>query len=266
MRPVRKFVWICAASALLALSSVSTAAADGGNGERGSVKLLLGDLSSPKGLAVNAQRDLVIAQGAFGAPGPILVFYLHGPNKGTAVPITDPFNIIDVAVSPLDGTGWAIGDGHLFHRLADGTIVDVISIVDYQAGDPDPVDHDDPPDPTDSNPYGLTVMRNGDALVADAGGNDVVRVTPDGEASTVARFDLQSINTDHLPADVPGGPRPPTFLAESVPTTVTIGPDGASYVGELKGFGGNLSGDGFPRHRMRPAEFFDEQGRELEFL
>ena len=49
-------------------------------------------------------------------------------------------------------------------------------------------------------------------------------------------FDLQSVATDHLPADFPGGPLPPALDAESVPTTVTIGPDGAIYVGELKGF------------------------------
>lgn len=144
-----------------------------------------------------------------------------------------------MAISPLDDTGWAIsfdefGEGHLYHQLADGTIVDVLNITEYQAGDPDPVDVED--NPTESNPYGLTVMSNGDALVADAAGNDLIRVTPDGVATTVARFDVQTVSTDHLPPDFPGGPLPPTLDAESVPTTVTIGPDGAIYVGELKGF------------------------------
>ena len=167
-----------------------------------------------------------------------------------------------MAISPKDGTGWAISpvpvvdpetgepvldpetgepitEGHLFHRLADGTIVDVLNIAAYQAGDPDPVDHDDPPNPIESNPYGLTVMKNGDALVADAAGNDIIRVTPDGAAITVARFDLEAVGTDLLPPDLPfplPDPLPATFDAEAVPTTVTIGPDGAIYVGELKGF------------------------------
>ena len=71
--------------------------------------------------------------------------------------------------------------------------------------DPDPVDQDNFPE--ESNPYGLTVMDNGDALVADAAANDVIRVTPDGVATTVARFDLESIATDHLdPDDFPGLP------------------------------------------------------------
>ena len=50
------------------------------------------------------------------------------------------------------------------HQLSDGSIVDVLDIPGYQAGDPDPVDHDDPPNPTESNPYGLAIARNGDAL------------------------------------------------------------------------------------------------------
>ena len=235
MNHIRKAAAFCGAATLLALSTASITTAHG----RQSVKVLLRDLNSPKGLALDAEKDLVIGQGAFGPPGPVLVYLMHGPDKGTVVEVTDPVNLTDVAVSPKDGTGWGIGpdendEGHLFHQLADGTVVDVLNIADYQAGDPDPVDHDDPPNPIESNPYGLTVMRNGDALIADAAGNDIIRVTPDGHARTVARFDLQSIKTDHAPPEV--GPLPPRLLAEAVPTSVTIGPDGAIYVGELKGF------------------------------
>lgn len=238
MRRIRKIVGIGSALALLSLLAVpSNALAGDDDGHHSSARVLLADLSSPKGLGVNGDRNLVIGQGAFGAPGPVLVYQVRGPGKGTAVPITDPFALIDIAISPKDDTGWAIGgDAHLYHRLADGSIVDVLDIPGYQLTDPDPVDHDDPPNPTESNPYGLTIARNGDALVADAAGDDLLRVTPDGVAITVARFDLEAINTDHLPPDFPGGPLPPTFDAEPVPTTVAIGPDGAIYVGELKGF------------------------------
>ena len=107
-------------------------------------------------------------------------------------------NLIDVAISPLDDTGWGIGpvetgDVHLFHQLADGTVVDVLNISAYQAEDPDPVDQDDPPFPEESNPYGLTITPEGDALVADAAGNDIIKVTPSGDATTVARFDLELV-------------------------------------------------------------------------
>ena len=96
-----------------------------------------------------------------------------------------------MAISPRDGTGWALGgDQVLYHRLRDGTNKPVLNIADYQMKDPDPVDIDqDPPDPFESNPYGLAVTLSGDALVADAAGNDLIRVTPGGKPTTMARWD-----------------------------------------------------------------------------
>ena len=188
------------------------------------LKVLLSDLSSPKGVATTASGDPVVAQGAFGPPGPVLVYFLRGPDRGSTFEATDPINLIDVAISPLDGTGWGIGpdgegDGVLYHQLADGTVVTVLNIADYQQGDPDPVDQADFPE--ESNLYGLAVSRDGDALVADAAGNDLIRVSPDGDATTVARFDLETVS--------------PGQTAEAVPTSVAIGKHGAIYVGELKG-------------------------------
>lgn len=229
MRIGRKFAALCSVGSLLLLGVSGTANAH----DESSLRVLFSGLSSPKGLAASGSRELIIAQGAFGAPGPVLALQLSGRNRGMAFPVTDPFNLIDIAISPTDGSGWAIGgDAHLYQQLADGSIVDVLDIPGYQATDPDPVDHDDPPNPTESNPYGLTVDHHGNALVTDAAGNDLLRVSPDGTAVTVARFDLEAVATDH----VPDFGLPPMFDAEAVPTTVTIGPDGAIYVGELKGF------------------------------
>ena len=64
----------------------------------------------------------------------------------------------------------------------------VVDIAAYQKTDPDPSDHDDPPNPTESNPFGLAALKNGDALVTDAANNDLLRVTPKGHVTTVARF------------------------------------------------------------------------------
>ena len=236
MKRVRNLVALCGIGSLVALGVTPTNAAAHDDDDESSLRVLLSDLSSPKGLAINGAGDLVIAQGAFGPPGPVLVVPVRGPNKGIPTPVTDPFNLTDVANSPSDGTGWAIaGDMHLYHQLSDGTIVDVLNIPEYQVGDPDPVDQDDPPNPAESNPYGLTVDRDGNALVTDAANNDLLRVSPDGAAVTVARFDVETISTDHLPPGFPF-PVPPQIDAEAVPTTVTLGPDGAIYVGELKGF------------------------------
>ncbi len=255
MGRVRSSVALGGLSALLVLTSAPAAAAHGnGHNDESHVKVLLSSLSSPKGLAVNRERNLVIGQGAFGAPGPVLEYDLRGRNKGHTTPLTAAANLVDVAVSPKDGTGWGITasippegspapppgplGGHLLHQLRDGTVVDVLDIGAYQKNDPDPVDQDQPPNPTESNPYGLTVDRKGNALVADAAGNDIIRVTPAGKAETVARFDVQKVSTTDVPPGLPDVPYPlpPKINAEAVPTTVTIGPDGAIYVGELKGF------------------------------
>ena len=243
MRHIRMTTAIVSATALMAIATLPEAASakgrDNDHDNRSSAELLLADLSSPKGLAVNGDRDLVVAQGAFAdptitEPAPVLVYDLHGRNRGTVTPVTDPVNLVDVAISPKDGTGWGITQtGDLLHQLEDGTVVTVANIPAYQAGDPDPVDRDIPPNAIESNPYGLAIARNGDALVVDAAGNDLVRFPVDGSLPfTMARFDIEEQSTDNI-----GDPSlPPIIEAEAVPTSVTIGPDGAIYVGELKGF------------------------------
>jgi hypothetical protein len=67
-------------------------------------------------------------------------------------------------------------------------------------------------------------------LVADAAGNDVIRVTKKGQASTFARFAPEFVSTDHIP----GFPEP-VIPSEAVPTSISIGRDGV-YVGQLQGF------------------------------
>jgi hypothetical protein len=239
MRSVRSFVALGIAGAMLVLSILVTPALAGAS-TRHRLHVLLDGLSSPKGLAIASDGNAVIAQGAFGPPGPVLVHFLRGPDRGETIEVTEPLGLVDVALSPLDDTGWGIRgeDGVLLHELADGTIVEVLDIHAYQAGDPDPVDQEG--GPFESNPYGLTVMRNGDALVADAAGNDLIRVTPDGVATTIARFDVETISLDHLTpeqrAEFGLPPELTELTAEAVPTSVTIGRDGFIYVGELKGF------------------------------
>lgn len=79
----------------------------------------------------------------------------------------------------------------------------------------------------DSDPYGVA-LAGGTRYVADAGANDVLAVGPNGAVSTVAVLPP----TDPQPVPFPPGAIP----AESVPTSVVVGPDGALYVGELTGF------------------------------
>ena len=78
---------------------------------------------------------------------------------------------------------------------------------------------DENPDGTDvdSNPAGIA--RAGDAVVvADAGGNAILRANESGRVRTVATLD------------------PTDEGADAVPTAVVRGPDGAWYVSQLTGF------------------------------
>jgi hypothetical protein len=79
----------------------------------------------------------------------------------------------------------------------------------------------------DTNPYSVLALH-GRQIVADAGGNSLVRVQH-GHTQTLATFP----GTRLAPL-----PFPPFDLVpfQSVPTTVVKGPDGALYIGELTGF------------------------------
>ncbi len=76
-----------------------------------------------------------------------------------------------------------------------------------------------------SNPFGVVIAEDG-YVVVDSAGNDLLHVADDGTISTLAIFPPQEV-------DGPSGD--PVEMA-SVPTSVTIGPDGAYYVGEFTGF------------------------------
>lgn len=193
----------------------------------GTSEVLLSGLSSPKGLAAAPGDSLLVGQGAFGPPGPIL---RHIIDSATTNEVTEPVNVIDVAAGR--GAGWALGGDGVLYRFGQGTgLTPVADIAAYQQSDPDPADIED--NPTESNPYGLASLPSGDALVTDAAGNDLLRITPQGQITTVATFDVETVATDHLPPDFG---LPPQIPAESVPTGVTVGSNGMVFVGELKGF------------------------------
>jgi len=84
----------------------------------------------------------------------------------------------------------------------------------------------------DSDPQDLAPYRGGYAVV-DAGANDVLIVDSKSHVSNVVRLPT----TDQLaPADslTPNSPAQ-TIAAQAVPSSVTVGPDGALYVGVLRG-------------------------------
>ena len=127
--------------------------------------------------------------------------------------------------------------GKLYRLAPNGKLSVVADIAEYQKTDPDPADQEGVPD--ESNPNGLALLGHGRVLVADAAGNDLLLVDAHGGITTVARFPIEEIPFQPPPGAVFPFPVPPTgtpIPAEAVPTAVAVGPDGAWYVSELKGF------------------------------
>jgi sugar lactone lactonase YvrE len=102
--------------------------------------------------------------------------------------------------------------GTMLHMSAAGTWKVVADVIAYE-------ERANPGGgPIDSNPYGV-LAEPGAQLITDAGGNALLRVAANGSITTVATF----------PSRAQGR------LTDAVPTCVTLGPDGAYYVGELSG-------------------------------
>ena len=90
----------------------------------------------------------------------------------------------------------------------------------------------------DTHPYAVASLGGGSWAVADAGGNDILRVEPNGNVFTLAVLPDQpfKITADFakqngLPACTIGV----TYRDEAVPTDVEVGPKGELYVSTLPG-------------------------------
>ena len=81
----------------------------------------------------------------------------------------------------------------------------------------------------DSNPYGLAQAADGTIYVADAGGNTIYAVNPtNGQATRLATL-------GPLTSPMPNPGRGNRMERDPVPTSLTLGPDGAIYVVTLGG-------------------------------
>ena len=231
------------AGVVLAATAVSDAGATGKPNhptpKPEKVTVVAEGLSSPRGL--DSYWDVpIVSQGAFGPPaGPVLAVWEQFKRPAALRPLSEPAMLVDIAVAS-DGSIWGLSDGKVVRKTAHSKqFKPVADLIAYQASDPDPYNTEG--DPGESNPFSIAALPNGDALVADAAGNDVLRVTRKGKVSTVARFTTELIPTDHLAgvelppeAGLPD-PLPPFIPAEAVPTSIAVTKD-AIYVGELKGF------------------------------
>jgi hypothetical protein len=110
---------------------------------------------------------------------------------------------------PMLGSGGTLS-GYLMRIVKNGVARPVVDVSGYEAT------NNPAGGPVDSNPYGLSCDRSGE-LVTDAGGNSLFRVA-NGALSLLGVF-----------------PSRPARSTDAVPTSVTVGPDRAVYVGELAG-------------------------------
>jgi hypothetical protein len=83
-----------------------------------------------------------------------------------------------------------------------------------------------------TNPNSVAAASRGRAVVADAGGNDVLLVERNGETSVLGVIPF----TTALAPPFLGLPPGTEIPVQSVPTAVALGKDGAVYVGQLLGF------------------------------
>jgi hypothetical protein len=125
----------------------------------------------------------------------------------------------------------SLGDdrfGTLLRVPSSGAAVIVADLVAFEeTNDPDAGDpgHEGP----DSNPFGLA-FDGPDPLVADAGGNDLLRVNSDGSITVEATFPPTFVDPP------PFIPAPGQIPMQSVPTSVEVDASGDITVSELTGF------------------------------
>jgi hypothetical protein len=212
----------------------------------GKISVALGGLTDNKAVNPGHNGNVIFGATTANGRGALQEYVTHGRYKGSVRTITTFASAPSDAVTGPGGSYWIVfgappeegappsgGPARLLYTWTPGHHPKLRKVADlgaYAAAHPDPNDLED--NPGDSNPYGLASVGDGSVLVADAAANAIRRVWRSGHIETVAQLPVQNISTAHIP----GGGLPPTLDAEAVPTSVAVGPDGAWYVAELKGF------------------------------
>lgn len=200
----------------------------------------------------------VIANGGFEGPlfgmdtapnGDVLVADLssgvHAIRHGAVSPVADLPGVTDVGAIGHSSM-WATttgafpeeDSGQAVWRISRGSAHMLANLFEFEETyDPDGGEA------PDSNPFDVQSLGGNEVLVVDAGGNDLLRVNRRGNVEVVAVFPDELVSTDNIKAlaGCPDSGAPFCFLpsmmpAQSVPTSVALGPDGYYYVGELRGF------------------------------
>ncbi len=194
-----------------------------------------GSFSSPLfGLATAPNGDILVADAGAGVSDQSGVTEISLPGITDIGPIgrRSLWATKGLTGDPGDDTGQAL------YRLAKGKKRMIADLFEFeQANNPDGASL------IDSNPFDVQSLGEKSALVADAGANALLRVDNQGNIQVVALFPSELVSTANIKSLVgcPAGPPgicglPAEIPAQSVPTSIAIGPSGDYYVGELKGF------------------------------
>ncbi len=184
------------------------------------------------GLTAGHGNRLLVADAGAG------IVELH---RGSATMIAELPGVTDVA--PTRRGLWALTtlpDGHLYRMGGDGIMRAVADIGGFEARvNPDEGE-------IDSNPFDLAKHGKRRVLVADAAANALLIASRHGRVDWVATLPNELVPTDNAKL-IAGCPDPAPDLAfvcdlpdqipaQPVTTSVAVGPDGAYYLSELKGF------------------------------
>lgn len=158
----------------------------------------------------------------FGATGPAGITW--SPREGFYLTIGLGFGLSPDDLGAID----PIGDwfGSVARMNPNGYWNIQADIYDYEATQ-NPDDGE-----IDSNPYGLVTIQGRTRVVADAGGNDLLKVNNNGGVSTLAVFPDTFVPAPAFLGLPPGAMIP----MQAVPTSVTPGPGNTLYAGQLTGF------------------------------
>ncbi|MQY05969.1 ScyD/ScyE family protein [Actinomadura macrotermitis] len=253
-----------------------------------SLKLVADKLNGPRGITVLKDGTVLVAESGYGGSGPCVgagearqcfglsgsVYRVKGSRKGrvaTRLPSLGEAGPVDVAVDGKDlvvlsGFGGSTADRKRFGKAAArlGTLYRVRNGKIRGGAVGDAVDHETRLDPdwilprepggepsVNGNPWRFVPVRDHGALIADAGGNDVVgaraghtttqavfpysggQVPKQAKAAAASAQARRVLRAVAGPAGLKAGE---AGNVQSVPSGIVKGPDGAYYVSELAGF------------------------------
>ena len=186
---------------------------------------LFGSTTTPDGTLLVADAGQGIVDGDDGT----LVAALPG--------VTDVAAITDTSLwATTAGQDTTTDSGQALWRVDNGVPTMIANLFAFEN------EHNPHPEAVDTNPFDVADFGRGRALVADAGGNTVIKAERFGRLKLVAVLPDELVSTANIkklagcPSPAPFCGLPPMMDAQPVATSVAVGPDGWIYVGELKGF------------------------------